>query len=70
VVSIVELIGERGINRGNYTNELSGTAGVRMNFDAIGSLHPRLGVGYVFPIDSGARVEMDWGIVSSFVFEF
>jgi hypothetical protein len=70
VVPIFELVGERGINRGNYTNELSGTAGVRMNFDAIGALQPRLGLGYVFPIDSGAREEMDWGTISSFVFEF
>ena len=66
----VEVIGERGLNRGNYTSVLTGTAGFRANLDAIGPFQPRLGFGYVFPIDQGARDEFDWGVISSFVLEY
>ena len=70
VIPIVEVIGERGMNHGDYTNVLTGTAGVRVNFAAIGSVQPRIGLGYAFPIDEGGRDELDWGIITSIVFEF
>jgi hypothetical protein len=70
VIPIIEVIGERGMNHGNYTNVLTGTAGVRVNFASIGSVQPRIGIGYVFPIDDGGRDELDWGIITSIVFEF
>jgi hypothetical protein len=70
VVPIVEVVGERGLNQGNFTNILTGTAGFRINFESIGALQPRLGLGYVFPIDEGGRDELDWGVVTSLVFEF
>jgi hypothetical protein len=70
---LFELEGEVPLNhdeRGH--NELSGTLGFRVNFDTIkGSpLQPRIGLGYTFPIDSGARDEFDWGIVTSVILEY
>ena len=71
LIPIFELNGDTVLSheeRGE--NTLFGTAGFRVNLTALGELQPRLGVGYVFPIDSGAREEMRWGIVTSLVFEF
>ena len=70
---LVELEGEVPLNhdeRGH--NQLSGTVGARLNFDTLkGSpLQPRIGLGYTFPIDSGAREEFDWGIVTSLILEY
>jgi hypothetical protein len=71
VIPIFELNGELGASREVAgQNVLFGTAGFRVNFDAIGPLQPRIGLGYVFPIDQGARDELRWGIVTSLVFEF
>lgn len=70
IIPIIELVGERGMNHGNYTHALTGTAGVRVNFAPIGDAQPRIGLGYVFPIDDGGRDELDWGIITSIVFEF
>lgn len=70
IVPEVELVGERGLNNGDQTNILTATAGVRLNLNPIGVVQPRVGIGYVFPIDQGAREEMNWGVVSSLVFEF
>jgi len=67
---VVEIVGERSLNDGDYTNMLTGTAGLRFNFDSIGPVQPRFGVGYVFPIDHAANEEFHWGIVSSLIFEF
>jgi hypothetical protein len=53
----------------NWNNALFGTIGARFNFESLGPAQPRLGLGYVFPIDHGARGEMDWGVVVSVVFE-
>ena len=69
-VPIFELNNETalsGAESGN--NALFGTVGARINFDPIGAAQPRLGLGYVFPIDDGARDGMDWGVVVSVVFE-
>jgi hypothetical protein len=71
VIPIFELSGDTGLSheeRGQ--NALFGTAGVRVNLNAVGEVQPRLGVGYVFPIDAGARDQLRWGIVTSLVFEF
>jgi len=59
-----------GLNHGEFTNVLTGTAGVRVIFDSVGPFQPRIGVGYAFPIDDGGRDEFDWGIISSVVLEF
>lgn len=49
---------------------VTGNAGFRVNLDTIGGVQPRLGLGYVFPLNDTARNDMDWGLVSSLVFEF
>ena len=70
-IPIFELNGETGVSRESAGhNALSGTAGFRLNFKSIGPLQPRIGLGYVFPIDRGARDDLHWGIVTSIVFEY
>jgi hypothetical protein len=70
-VPMVEVFGERGLSKDDAgKNELYGTVGARFNLEPVGDAQPRIGLGYVFPIDSGARDELDWGIVTSLVFEF
>ena len=70
-IPIFELKGDWGLSREKTGHSaLFGTAGVRLNFASIGSAQPRIGIGYVFPIDQGAREELRWGVVTSIVFEF
>ncbi len=71
LIPILELKGETGLKGENAgQNNLTGTIGLRANFDAIGSLQPRIGIGYVFPIDKAASNDFKWGIVTSIVFEY
>ncbi len=71
MIPLFELNGTRGLSHGsNGNNALFGTAGARFNLAPIGAAQPRIGVGYVFPIDQGARDQLDWGIITSLVFEF
>jgi hypothetical protein len=71
VIPLLELIGETGVaGEENSATNLSGTAGVRINFNAIGEVQPRLGLGYAFPLNDVAREEMRWGVIVSMVFEF
>ena len=71
LIPVFELIGETELNHADPGhNRLTGNAAVRVNLKTIGSVQPRLGVGYVFPIDNGAREEMHWGVITSLVFEY
>jgi YHS domain-containing protein len=71
VIPILEVKGERGLKGSEAGKDnISGTVGVRTNLGGIGPLQPRLGIGYVFPIDSGAREDFKWGVVTSLVFEY
>jgi hypothetical protein len=66
-----ELSGETGLNKGESgQNSLLGSIGFRLDLKPIGEVQPSLGLGYVFPIDSGARTEVHWGIATSLTFEF
>jgi hypothetical protein len=49
---------------------LVGLAGFRVNLDAIGRVQPRLGLGFVFPMNNNARADVHWGIATSLVFEY
>lgn len=70
-IPIFELNGEAVVHgREEGTNRLFGTAGFRVNLEPLGIAQPRIGVGYVFPIDQGARDQLRWGIIGSVVFEF
>jgi hypothetical protein len=72
-VPILEFAGEHTVNHENAgLDQLFGTIGFRLNFDSISWLpaQPRIGLGYTFPIDQGARDEFNWGMVTSIVFEY
>jgi hypothetical protein len=71
VIPVFELRGETGLNHGQTGDtSIEGDAAVRVNLKTIGRVQPRLGVGYVFPIDNNARQDLHWGIVTSLVFEY
>lgn len=70
-IPVFEFSGARQMNRDDHgDNSLLANAGFRVNLKPIGSVQPRLGVGYVFPVDYGASQDMHWGIVTSLVFEY
>jgi hypothetical protein len=70
-IPIFELQGDTELNKDTPGhNSLLGNAAFRVNLDAIGDVQPRLGLGYVFPIDKGARQDFHWGIYTSLVFEY
>ena len=70
-IPIFELDGERVLNgRATGTDRLFGTVGFRVNLESVGAAQPRIGIGYVIPVDQGGRDEMHWGIIASLVFEF
>jgi hypothetical protein len=52
------------------SDELLGNLAFRANLYSIGRVQPRLGVGYLFPIDQGGRENFHWGVYTSLVFEF
>jgi hypothetical protein len=71
VIPVFELLGETGLNHGQRGDtSIEGDAAVRVNLKTIGRVQPRLGVGYVFPIDNNAQLDLHWGIVTSLVFEY
>ena len=71
VLPVFELRGETTLNHSQKGDtSLEGNAAVRFNLKTIGTIQPRLGVGYVFPIDNNARQDLHWGVVTSLVFEY
>jgi len=71
LIPVFELAGTTELNKDNPgQNSLLGNIGFRTNLKNIGGVQPRLGLGFVFPIDSGARVDVHWGIITSLVFEY
>jgi hypothetical protein len=70
-IPMLELSGETELNHADAgQNSLLGSLGFRLNFKPLGDLQPSLGLGYVFPMDSGAHAEVHYGIVTSLTFEF
>ena len=70
-IPVFELKGETEVNKQNPgRNSLTGNAGFRVNLKTIGRVQPRLGAGYVFPIDNGTRENQHWGVITSLVFEY
>jgi hypothetical protein len=70
-VPIFELKGETELNKGNSGHtSLMGDAGLRFNCKSIGGVQPRPGIAFVFPLNSNARDEAHWGVVTSLVFQF
>lgn len=70
-IPVFELIGNTELNQDNPgQNSLLGNIGVRLNLKSIGQIQPRPGVGFVFPINEVARVNTQWGVIVSLVFQF
>jgi hypothetical protein len=70
-IPFLELVGETQLNKDNPGhNSLLGNAGFRFNLKAIGGVQPRPGIGFIFPLDSGAREDTHWGVITSLVFQF
>lgn len=70
-IPVFELQGETELNKHDRGhNSLLGNLAFRANLKTIGSVQPRLGLGFVFPIDAGARQDMHWGVITSLVFEY
>ena len=70
-IPVFELSGETELNKDDPgRTSLIGNAGFRVNLKAIGRVQPRLGAGYVFPIDNNAREDVHWGVITSLVFEY
>jgi len=70
-IPMFELTGETQLNKDDPGhNSLLGDVGFRLNLKTIGSIQPRPGFAFVFPIDEGARADLHWGIFTSLVFEF
>lgn len=71
VIPVAELSGETQLNKeaaGQST--LTGDIGLRFNLKPIGSIQPRPGVAFVYPLNHNSRQDQHWGIVTSLVFEF
>ena len=70
-IPMFELIGETELNKDDPgQNSLLGDIGFRAKFKPVGGVEPNLGLGWIFPIDSGARAELHWGCIVSLIFEF
>ncbi len=68
---ILEVNGETGMNHaGRGNTALLGTVGFRMEFEHMGRFMPKIGLGYTFPLDKGGREQLDWGVVTSLIFEY
>ena len=71
LIPMFELKGETQMNKDNPgRNSLLGNAAFRVNLNAIGRVQPRMGLGFVFPINNNARADVHWGIITSLVFEY
>jgi hypothetical protein len=70
-IPIFELAGETALNNGESgRNSVLGNLGFRLNLTTIGRVQPRLGLGFIFPINHNGRDDAHWGIVTSLVFEY
>lgn len=71
IIPMFELSGETAMNNGDSgKTSLVGDACFRANLKSIGEIQPRLGLGFVFPINNNARDDVHWGIITSLVFEY
>ena len=71
LVPVVEISGEYQLNKEDAgRNSLLGMVGFRANTKAIGPVQPRLGLGYVFPVNATAREDLHWGVFTSLIFEY
>ena len=70
-IPMFELVGETGLNKSAAgQSSLVGNACFRLNLKTIGRVQPRLGLGFIFPINRQARAEVHSGLALSLVFEY
>jgi len=70
-IPVFEIKGEKQLNHdGAGQNSILANVGLRVNLKTIGPIQPRIGVGYVFPLNEATRADVHHGIYTSFVFEF
>jgi hypothetical protein len=71
LIPVFEMQGGTELNKDQPGHtSLLGNAAIRLNMDNVGPIQPRLGIGYVFPMNDGAREDLHWGIYTSLVFEY
>ncbi len=71
LIPVFELSGETELNKADPGHTgLIGDLAFRLNLKAIGRVQPRLGLGYVFPINGGGRDDVSHGIITSMIFEY
>jgi hypothetical protein len=71
LIPIFELKGETPANHADSGDtSLLGNAAFRVNLKTIGRVQPRLGIGFVFPVNNDARTDVHSGIFTSLVFEY
>jgi hypothetical protein len=71
IIPMFELTGETAMNKDDSgQTSLIGNACFRVNLKTIGRVQPRLGLGFVFPMNSNARADVHCGVVTSLVFEY
>jgi hypothetical protein len=66
---ILELDGQSPLSSQGQ-NASFGVAGIELTFARVGGLNPHLEIGYQFPLDQGARDELQWGIITELFLEF
>jgi len=66
---IIELDGQRPFSGGGQ-DALFGIAGFELCFKTPGDIQPCLQIGYQFPLDQGARDELEWGVITSVKLQF
>jgi len=71
IIPVFELSGETELNKNDAGHtSLLGDVGFRANLKTIGSVQPRPGLVFVFPINKAAREDVHWGIFLSLAFEY
>jgi len=71
LVPLLELQGQTALNKeAAGSNSLLANLALRANLNPVGEVQPRIGVGYVLPLDQGARQEVAAGFIISLVFEY
>jgi hypothetical protein len=71
LIPVLEISGEKQLNHESAgQNSVVAMAGFRANTRAIGRVQPRLGLGFVFPMNEVARQDTHWGVYTSLVFEY
>ena len=71
LIPMVELSGEAALNHDDRgESSLTADVGFRANLKTIGRVQPRLGVAFVLLLNTTARNDAHWGVVTSLVFEY